>query len=547
MFLGKPTCDEPAPCSNLAAPSDQRRGSWVLVCTILGTSMAFIDSTVVNVAIPAMQSSLHASLNDAQWVVESYALVLAALLLVGGAMGDVYGRRKVFIWGVLLFAIGSTWCGLSQSITSLVVARGFQGIGAALLIPGSLALISSSFSSEKRGKAIGTWSGFTAITTAVGPVLGGWLVDHASWRWVFFINLPIAVLVAILTLSHVPESRNESASKQLDWLGAAIATVGLCAITFALIEAPGGGLRVKLAAAISILALVCFPYVEAKSSSPMVSFKLFRSREFTAANLITFFLYAAFGGMLFFLPLNLIEVQQYSATAAGSALLPLIIIIFVLSRWSGGLIARYGARLPLVVGSLTATVGFVLFLRIGTSGSYWTTFFPAIVVLGLGMAISVAPLTTSVMDAVPVEQAGIASGVNNAVSRMAGLIAIAIFGLILYSGFNRELNRQTQKLLFTKEQLRSVEEQRPRLATAETSDLLIRAALNISFVTGFRLVLSTAAGSSLIAACIAFLMLGKRPPRVMFASTSIEEQCQAEHGQRHDNRVLGRCWTHRGH
>jgi EmrB/QacA subfamily drug resistance transporter len=474
--------------------------------------MAFIDGTVVNVAIPAMQASLHANVSGAQWIVESYALLLSALLLVGGSMGDLYGRRKVFVWGVFLFALGSAWCGFARSIDALILARGLQGVGGALLIPGSLALISASFSSSERGKAIGTWSGFTAITTAIGPVLGGWLVDHRSWRGVFFVNVPIAAVVVLLALWRVPESHNEVAGKKLDWPGAALAAIGLCSITFAFIQAPGGGIAVTLAAVTGVVSVIAFLLVEVRSSSPMVSPKLFDSREFTAANLITFFLYAAFGGMLFFLPLDLIQVQHYSATAAGLSLLPLILIIFLLSRWSGGLLVRYGARVPLVVGSALAGLGFALFLRIGSSGSYWVALFPGVVVLGLGMAVSVAPLTTTVMNAVPSGEAGTASGVNNAVSRVAGLMAVAIFGLILYTSFNTHLDRELKGLALSPAQRLQVEQQRPRLAAAETSDPRVRLALDRAFSSGFRAVLLAAIGCATTAALVGFLMLDKTPP-----------------------------------
>lgn len=498
------------PCAPVSEP-------WILAATILGSSMAFIDGTVVNVALPALQKSLNATVLDVQWVVESYALFLAALLLAGGSMGDRYGRRRIFCAGVALFALASIGCGLAESVSQLIIARAIQGMAGALLVPGSLAIISASFDEARRGQAIGTWSGFTAITTGIGPVMGGWLIEHASWRAVFYINVPLALIVLLISLLHVPESRDDDANTTLDWPGAALVTLGLGILVYGLIESSRLGFSHLLVLATLIggaLSLGVFFVIEARSAHPMLPLALFRSRNFTGANLLTLFLYTALGGGMFFFPLNLIQVQAYSATAAGAAWLPFILIMFSLSRWSGGLVKRYGVKLPLVAGPGIAALGYALFAIPGVGGSYWITFFPAMGVLGLGMALSVAPLTTTVMNAVPEKRAGVASGVNNAVSRIAGLLGIAVFGIVMVHSFNRELDRRLAPLELSPEVRRVIEAERVKIAGAELppgidqqTRLVLKHAIDESFVFGFRLVMLTSLVLALASALVAFTMI----------------------------------------
>lgn len=520
----KQPCDEAAirsrppgaPCSKSAEP-------WILAATILGSSLAFIDGTVVNVALPALQADLNATVVDVQWVVESYALFLAALVLVGGSLGDRFGRRLIFGIGVGLFAVASAWCGVAPSVGQLIIGRAIQGVGGALLVPGSLAIISASFSEGTRGRAIGTWSGFTSITAAVGPVIGGWLIEHASWHAAFFINLPIAAVVLALVFWRVPESRVKDQHRGVDWWGAVLATTGLGSMVFGLIESSNLGLAhpaVLSTLIAGIFLLTAFLIVEARTEDPMLPVTLFRSKNFSGANVLTLLLYAALSGALFFFPLNLIQVQGYSATAAGAALLPFILIMFLLSRWSGGLVDRYGAKLPLVIGPIIGAAGLALFAAPQVSDNYWTSFFPAVVVLGVGMAISVAPLTTTVMNSVKENQAGVASGINNAVSRTAGLIAVAIFGIVMLHAFNQNLDRRLLTMDLSQEMRQQIDEQRVKLAGLEAPPSLIgearttlEKAVADSFVFGFRVVMLMAAGLALASGLSAALMIDGKEPR----------------------------------
>ena len=516
----KPPCDEGViRAGKSAEPCSQNVGRWVLAATILGSSIALIDGTVVNVALPVLQTALNATVTDVQWIVESYALFLAALILVGGSLGDFFGRRKIFAYGVALFALASIWCGLSPNVNQLIMARALQGIGGALLVPGSLAIISASFSGEERGRAIGTWSGFTAITSAFGPVLGGWLVENTSWRWIFFINVPLAAIALFILFRYVPESRDEAA-KKLDWWGAILATLGLGVIVFGLIEASTLGVTAPLVLgclAVGLIILAAFVFVERNSRAPMMPLSLFKSRTFSGANLLTLLLYFALSGVFFFFPFNLIQVQGYSPTAAGAAFLPFILLMFILSRWSGSLVSRYGAKLPLIVGPAIASIGFILFTIPGIINSYWTSFFPAILVLGFGMAISVAPLTTTVMNAVTIQQAGVASGINNAVSRTAGLLAVAISSIFISNAFNRSLDRRLATINLPLSAQQFLNGERIKLAGATIPpglntevNLQVKNAIALAFVDGFRLVMWIAAGLALASAIVSLLTIKDR-------------------------------------
>jgi len=507
---------EASPCTRVA----QR---WTLLASILGSSMAFMDGTVVNVALPAIQRSLHASAADAQWIVESYALFLAALLLVGGSLGDRLGRRRVFVIGVAIFTAASAVCAAARNADWLVLARALQGIGAALLVPGSLALLSAGFSESERGRAIGTWSAFSGITAAVGPVVGGFLVDHLSWRWAFLLNLPLGVTLVVLSITRVPESSGDAAQARTDFAGATSATLGLAGIVFALIEAPARGWgsgTVIVAGAVGLAALAAFVMLEAKVRDPMLPLSLFRIRNFLGANLLTLLLYAALGGSLYFFPLNLIQVQGYSATAAGAALLPFIAIMFALSRWAGTLVDRVGAKIPLIIGPAIAAAGFAAFARPGTGADYWTEFLPAVCLLGLGMAVTVAPLTTTVMNAVGSAHAGTASGVNNAVSRTASLLAIAAFGMVLAATFDTRLDEALVQLPLPAGALEAITAQRHRLAGLELPPGLpgdvaaqVKAAVGEAFVAGFRRVMMMSAGIALLSALAAWWTIDGRASR----------------------------------
>jgi len=408
-------------------------GRWVLLATVLGSGIAFLDTTVVNVALPTIGEDLDAGITSLQWVVNAYTLTLSGLLLLGGSLGDHYGRRRIFVIGVVWFAAASALCGLAPTDQALIAARALQGVGGALLTPGSLAILEASFRREDRGPAIGAWSGLGGVTAAIGPFLGGWLVQAATWRLIFLINLPLAAVVAWVSVRHVPESRDPNARGRLDWPGAALAAAGLAGIVYALTDGPTHGWTspVILATGLGgVAALAGFVAWERHTPAPMLPLDIFASRQFTAANLVTFVVYGALGGSLFLLPIQLQRVLGYSPVASGVALVPITVIMLLLSARAGHLASRIGPRLPMTLGPLGVAAGFALLARVGPGASYLADILPASIVYGLGLTLTVAPLTSTVLAAAPAEHAGIASAVNNDVARTAGLLAVAVLPVV---------------------------------------------------------------------------------------------------------------------
>jgi EmrB/QacA subfamily drug resistance transporter len=441
---------------------------WVLLAAILASSISYVDESVVNVALPAIETDLATSVVVVQWLVNAYTLCLSAFLLVGGAAGDLLGRRRIFVVGVAIFAAASVWCGFSPNITQLILARAIQGLGAALLIPCSLAIIGATFDDTERGKAIGTWAGFSAVAGAVGPLLGGWIVDHFTWRWIFLINPMLALPTIWIALNHVPESRDAEAKGGLDWRGSIFGFLSLGSLAFGLISAPVLGWSnaiVIVALLTGLLLLAAFICEEGRSQNPMLPLGLFRSRTFSAVNLLTLLLYAALAGAFFFLPFALIQVGGFSAELAGAAFLPFTVIMGVLSRWSGGLLDHFGAKWPLVIGPAIAALGFgLLALPVG-SGSYWQ-FLAPITILGLGMVVSVAPLTTTVINAVPTHQTGVAAGINNSIASVASLLAVALLGALALGIYDHALDNNIETAPVSSEAKQAIQIARGQFVTA---------------------------------------------------------------------------------
>jgi len=514
-------CDEAVIASTLARePCAARAKRFVLAATIIGSGMAFIDGAVVGVALPVIGTDLGASLPLMQWVVNGYVLVSAALTLIGGAAGDRFGRRRVFIAGIAVFTAGSVACGLAAGAVPLIVARVIQGVGGAFMVPNSLAIIGAAFGESEKGKAIGTWAGATSIASALGPILGGWLTDAVSWRAIFFINVPFAVLAALIAWTRLPESRDPLAAPRLDWAGAALAACGLSALAFALIEAGERGWRdptIVIAAAAGVLAFALFIWAEARGSAPMVPLGLFRSSRFSGINLLTLLLYGALGGGFFLLPFDLIRVQSYTAAEAGASFLPFPLIMFALSRWSGGLLDRFGARSPLIIGPLITSLGLVLFALSGVGGNYWLRIFPPMLIMGVGMAISVAPLTAAVMSAVPDRQIGVASGINNAIADVASLLAVAVFGTVGLAVFGRVLDGQISMSGAVPELGRAIDAIKESFAGAGLpADLsadaraALQASIATSFAASFRLLMLGAAALAALSAVVVALTIPRR-------------------------------------
>lgn len=496
-------------------------GWWVLFATISASSMAFIGGSALNVALPAIQRDLGASGADLLWIVNSFALFLAALLLLGGSLGDHYGRKRIYMIGIIIFVGASIASGLAPTSETLIAARIVQGVGGALMIPGSLAIVSAYFDGDTRGKAIGIWSSVTTLTSLVGPILGGYLAENDLWRLIFFINVPLAIASLWALWRYVPESYDEEATPHFDTIGAILITFGMAGITYGAISIGEAGIdgfqRLDLIGILitGFVLMIAFLVWEGRSKEPMMPLRLFQSSSFLGANLLTLFLYGALGGALYFLPLNLIQIQNYSETFAGFAMIPTSILLVLLSPFMGGIVDRYGPRLPLVVGPFIAGLGFLaLSFPSVTNGvsDFWLTFFPATILLGIGLGITVAPLVTAVMGSVPNHSAGIASGVNNAMSRASQVLALSILGgvgLILFVG---SLSTSIEALSIPETAKSEIIASATNLggtiipdSLSEADTQLVRTVIQNEFVAMFRIIMWIATGLCLVSSILAFV------------------------------------------
>jgi EmrB/QacA subfamily drug resistance transporter len=495
-------------------------GKWIMTSAIMASAMAFIDSTALNVVLPSLQKSLNATGTDLFWLLNAYLLMLASLILIGGSLGDKLGRKKIFMIGILIFIAGSATCGFAPNINILILSRIIQGIGGALMIPGSLSLISSSIDEKEKGKAIGTWSAITSVVTMGGPVLGGALADAGLWRYIFFINVPIGLAALVILALKVNEIRDTDGDTTIDFPGAVAIALGLALLTFGFLRIPAIGLsncQVYISLAAGLLLLIAFVLIEAKSKSPMMPLQLFANSTFSGANLLTFFLYAGLGSGMLFLSLNLVQAQGYSQLQSGLTFLPFTVLMITIARYAGGLADKFGPRLLLIIGPATAGAGLLILSFVKqTNGpaEYWTTFFPGILVFGLGMSFTVAPLTTAVMGSVSDHFSGTASGVNNALTRIANVLANAIFGALAALFFAGALQGQVKNLTLNVKDKQAVTAEAANLGNAKvpaqinTADKkIIARAYQASFIDAYSNIMRISAGLGFLGALMAFVFI----------------------------------------
>jgi len=501
-------------------PLKSAAANWIMVSAILASAMAFIDGTALNVVLPSLQESLNANGSALFWILNAYLLMLASLILIGGAMGDKLGRKKVFMLGIAIFIAGSTACGFANTVTLLIAFRVLQGIGGALMIPGSLSIISSSIDEKERGKAIGTWSAFTTVVTMGGPVLGGALADAGLWRYIFFINIPIGLVTLLMLWYKVEESKDSEGGKQLDFAGSLSIAFCLAFLTFGFLSIPDLGFAHPLVygtMAAGIALLIAFVWIENKSLYPMMPLKLFASETFSGANLLTFFLYAALGAGMLFLSLNLVQVQGYSQFESGFTFLPFTLLMVSVARYAGKMADKYGARVFLIAGPAITGTGLMMlsFVR-QTSGpaEYWTSFFPGILVFGLGMSLTVAPLTATVMGAVDDHHSGTASGINNALTRIANVFANAIFGALAVLFFSAALQKEVKSLPLNSSEKKLVMAQAANLGNAKVPDHLspskrkpLNRAFHDSFINAYAMIMRVSGGLAFLASLMAVLFI----------------------------------------
>jgi EmrB/QacA subfamily drug resistance transporter len=501
---------------------------WVLIATILGSGIAFLEASVINVALPAIQEALSASVPQLQGIATAYTLALAALALAAGAAGDRFGKLRLFIWGAAGLGLTSLACGFAASATQLIAGRAFQGLAAALLVPNSLALLSASFPKVERGRAIGIWSGATALFGAGGPILGGWLVDTVSWRGAFLLVVPIAMLTVLVAKWRVPDPPTLRRAPPVDWLGAALSTFGIAGLISAIILSSTNGVAASLLLAIGTLAVASFAWLELQKPAPMVPPRLLLSRSFFGVNALTLLLYFAVTSAFFLLPFNLIQVQHYSAMRTGAAFLPFAIIVGIFSRWAGGITDRWGARRLLILGSLTTAAGLALFALPGVGGSYWSTFFPPMATVGFGMAMSVTPLTTVVLDAVAPTEAGIASGVNNIFARVASLLAVSIVGVVTLTLFTRAIDGRAALASLPPSLRQELVAERQSLADTHIPEsvqgrdrMLLERLIAEAFVASFRSIAGLSAAVALAAALATAVTVRRVPTAEAEESTTL--------------------------